>query len=97
MSRLDEIEARWQEATPGPWVTGGNRGELRGGTAVFTTHPHESSRYRSHVQCIAEVADGWGDERGRTNAQAIAAAPEDIAWLVAEVRRLQRELEGVQG
>jgi hypothetical protein len=43
------------------------------------------------------VADGWGDERGRTNAQAIAAAPEDIAWLVAEVRRLQRELEGVQG
>jgi len=71
--RLDEIRARWAAATPGPW-------EARVHEGLWAIcHPH------------GWIMDGCDSiPRGDgPDAVAIAAAPEDVAWLVGEVERLR--------
>ena len=74
----DEIKARLAAATPGPWFARPN--DLIGGWCVRTadTPPSEGP---------GEVADFIREE----DARLVAAAPADIAALLAEVERLRAE------
>ncbi len=81
--RRKEIRERLEAATPGPWETG----------------------YEEHVTGDDEYVERWvesGGHRilvldplndGSANQNLIANAPADIAYLLAEVDRLEREVE----
>ena len=80
---LDEIEARWSAAIPGPY-------RLEGAKWALGTDPDETIS----GALVAKV--GWiGSVQGRctrATALALAAAPEDVARLVTEVRRLRGDV-----
>lgn len=85
--RLQEIEERWEGATPGPWKIRGPEDSYLY-DFVHILGPNEENilvEPTSH-----SVSGSWstGDATDATY-QAVAAAPEDIAWLVAEVKRLR--------
>ena len=69
MSRIDEIKARLEAATPGPWYTCERAVEALPGFYPIL---------------IAETARGL---RGLPDAQLIAHAPDDIAYLLGEIDR----------
>lgn len=72
-AKLGEIRQRWEKATPGPWRAWENNGR----TFIDDGSP---------FHCVAKIATGWVDY-GDANAQAIAEAPTDIAWLLALASR----------
>jgi len=85
MDRLEEIEERWAKTTPGPWAVNdaNDAGELYVGRA------NDNGDWFAIVEFTYQI---W-EERVREDADAIAAAPQDIAWLIAEVKRTREELE----
>lgn len=84
--RLTEIEARWAKTTPGPWKVCADDWE-DDHCAVYTSgYRHPKCAAITHPDRKFVIADS---ETGRANATAIAAAPDDIAYLAAEVRRLR--------
>lgn len=106
-SELREIEERWANATPGPWHTGGpvTRKSI---TAPLTLAPYGNGlsaevwevgrRGQQFAPGIAVVNHSSSDDgsevtEAEPNAIAIAAAPTDIADLIAEVRRLKAQLQ----
>lgn len=84
-AQLDEIDARHNAATPGPW---GSHRDLDG---VYTIQA------RPRVTCagmetdgdIATLAAGRTDAESYANARFIGHAREDVPALLAEVRRLR--------
>ena len=70
--RLQEIRARLDAATPGPWVV---------------KPPGEGKSSSGIRRGALDIA--WS-VTAREDADLIANAPADIAWLLAEVERLQR-------
>lgn len=85
MDETDEIRARWAKATPGPW----------------TIEPHwqcdvlySGRSSATHGLNLAYLKD-W-DWNGDANRRAIAAAPTDIAALLAKVERLTKERDEVR-
>ena len=80
--RLNEIRARLDAATPGPWRYAPNP---LGGIV------DSDGRYIIAPYC------GYGDERDMPDVLLIAHAPADIAWLLNEVERLRRDESVVQG
>ena len=87
--RIEEIRKRWGAATPGPWdvITSSGRGEEKWRTIRAKGRPvvrvDEFTRYtrgEPETFCGVWIADA--------NAGAIGAAPSDIAFLLAEVERL---------
>ncbi len=91
---LAAIAARWAATTPGPW-----RSDPSG---VWTIHEDGLGGTIMRAWQDGDPADGIGRvgdpyPRGinnpTENMRAIAAAPEDIAWLLAEVRRLHGLLD----
>lgn len=88
---LDEIEARCNAATPGPWVAG------RGDVATIVDG-YESKWIYAKDRYLA-IASGYeipNWEEVMANARFIAASSTDIPRLVAEVRRLRAELATYQ-
>lgn len=77
--RLDEIEARANAATSGPWGVESSYGD---GYPLF--------------QICAVLRDRYGDNaitsNDRSTVEFIAAAREDVPWLVAEIRQLRSAL-----
>lgn len=71
--RLQEIRARLNAATPGPW------------------HRHDDEPWvtNSATPPMRIIATGLRGQR--ENAELIAHAPADIAWLLDEVERLRSE------
>jgi hypothetical protein len=77
--RLEEIRARWKAVRSAtPWHTDET------GAAVVAA---DGTTVATHS------VDGWwagsGPQLHPEDAAAIAAAPEDVAWLVAEIERLR--------
>lgn len=107
MSRtLDEIRARWANATPGPWKAGGpvtREALLRAAPSGLSAEVYEIGHNSDHFPPALAVVNDYcvphplrgpkvlDRERwtAADNAQAIAHAPEDVAWLLAEVERLR--------
>lgn len=98
MDRLEEIEARWARTTPGPWEI--EEGEYEGhpyetpdgpslhstGVAAEILGPDLVFRYATNGDCPSQYG---GKDRINANAEAISRSPEDVAWLIAEVKRLR--------
>lgn len=82
-TRLDEIQARANAATPGPW-------ECMGET-VFGTYSY-IRKCKSHWP-ITETARNKDHEK---NGMFIAHAREDIPWLISELRSAQQEVRRLQ-
>jgi hypothetical protein len=104
--RLAEIEARAAAATPGPWDAGGpvKRESI---TKVLTGGggPNGLSREVWEVGAAGDLVppgiavvnrytNGGGSWEARANAEFIAHARQDVAELIAEVRRLRAALAG---
>lgn len=87
MERIDEIQARCDAATPGPWeyFDNGFDGEIRSttGTSRFAGAPENI--------CGGEPGEGRIDDG--PDAQFIAHSREDIPYLLAEVKRLNAVLQ----
>ncbi len=78
---LDVIDARWSDATKGPW----RAMQIKGfGAVVLIVSKHPEARWYQVVAQIHNVG-------GRTAAEAVAAAREDVPNLVARVRHLESE------
>ena len=94
MSTLDieAIKARLAAATPGPWDIG-TATDCSGDTAILAEIRGETTVI---AECFAELVGKDGvvaknSQRCLATATLIAHAPTDIAALLAEVERLQRE------
>lgn len=80
--RLAEIRERWAKATAGPWRVGDDYGKSHWRGRVMADDPNAimpGTRLVAH--CYYPGGEG-------ESAEAIAAAPDDIAWLISEVERL---------
>ncbi len=83
--RLSEIRERLEEATPGPWAQG------MVGDRLLPEVDYPAGF--GFVQVTLQSDDGAG---GVGDAAFIAHAPEDIAYLLAEVERLRQASEAMQ-
>ena len=92
-NRLDEIKERLAKITPGPWeaasAASGNGGKWTL-TEWFVRQPEDD------VSIAAEIIDPKTGEPSKANAAFIAAAPQDIAALVAYAEKLREGLEYVK-
>ena len=87
MSRLDEIKARADVATPGPWHAW-DRG------IGWEVHKGEECAPGCGRSCDALNGE-FRDTFTRADAEFIAAAREDEPWLVSEVERLTAERDAL--
>ena len=77
MDRLDEIRARCEAATPGPWGLTGSKKQL------------VDSRPDQQYGAESIICDVWSNIAA--NANFIAHSREDIPYLLAEIERLKSE------
>lgn len=75
---LEEIEARWKAATPGPWR--GSTDPIPRIDDARNNPVYWCDSYESYPICADDL-------------HAIAAAPTDIAWLIAECREATRAMD----
>lgn len=87
MSKIDEIEARWRKATKGPWYLDFQHNGLLMGVAPVSGRPHDLWM----VAHMCEFRYGREHPNQREDAEAIAAAPEDIRILIERVRELEEK------
>lgn len=78
--RLAEIRARLDAATPGQWSNDNEWSEIE---AVVVP---QSAYMEPYLMSVATVGNP-------PNADLIAHAPADIAWLLDEVERLRQEID----
>ena len=83
--RLDAIEARKNAATPGPW----NLLPSQFPNAEQVTHYNAQSGFAGFTEQIA-------DNVAPNDAEFIAHAPEDVAYLLVLARKQQAALERVE-
>lgn len=84
--RLQEIKDRWESAAPGPW----KRSDKESLYYDFVHILGPQGQNLLTEPTATSISGSWstGDATDGTY-DAVAAAPEDIAWLVAEVERLR--------
>lgn len=88
--RLDEIRKRLEAAPPWPWTWRGKSDSLHQPPAP----PHENYPFGARIlQPTYEYDAGAGIEMSESVANLIAHAPQDIAYLLAEVERLSDLLQ----
>lgn len=86
MTRNEEIRERCENATPGPWEVGSD---------IFVDPNVHIGIYQRVENGFVRIARANSDvsENNKHNAKFIAHAREDIPFLLAEVDRLQDELQ----
>lgn len=85
--RLRQIRERWAKATPGPWVLGRTFEEEDERGKLCCAYIFDPSAHGGVLS-----VDGWAKT---VDMLAIAAAPEDIAWLLKRVEELEAIATGV--
>lgn len=100
MTRIEEIRERWEKVTPGPWAldpafwSPPSWGEAMHYRRVVHGEPNRISGIRRPLFSTNGAADG--SEQATQNhhdAAAVAAAPDDVAWLLAEIERVKAALQ----
>jgi hypothetical protein len=86
--QVDEIKARVDAATPGPWLSRTSSNWVDG---KRTTTEYFVMREDDDVAVCADCVDPNTSKPSEANADFIAYAREDIPALLAEVERLQAE------
>jgi hypothetical protein len=96
MGRLEEIEARVNKATKGPWRAGMSDMLSYDGDGdgpykqVYVDNPDGRVHMGERLpDVVAKMYDALGADC-RNNAEFAAHAREDVPWLVSEVRRLRK-------
>ena len=86
--RIQKIKSRHAEATPGPWT------HSRWAHGYVVTDDDKFDVVASVVEYRENgtIESKFGGEKSLANREFIARAPEDIAYLLAEVERLQTAL-----
>jgi hypothetical protein len=92
--RLVEIRERCEAATPGPWAADGDRVFPVGWPAVATCHWQFGSVGGPAGHPMLKDHPDWGGGlwNARANADFIAAAREDVPYLLTEVERLRADV-----
>lgn len=82
MTRLDDIEKRWEKASSGPWYAAwiSDADHLDGRHVVMWDAQAPNSRHDAML----------ADELVEDDAEAIAHAREDVPWLIEQVRESAR-------
>lgn len=107
MSRIDEIQARCDKATTGPWfaVESDDGHEIRMGDYLASYNElrrggllaHHIIEYNHNCEYDDEIEDdhpaNQQAEEANANAEFIAHAREDIPWLLSELARKDEEIE----
>ena len=103
MTRIDEIKERLESATPGPWRPGSLTNQSYHGdtgqpfTNIYTDDDRGGKHPTFGTPLPLVVAEAHGEglpfEEEKANAELIAHAPADIAYLLGIVERLQDELD----
>ena len=98
LNKLELIKQMLQSATPGPW----RYFDTDDGVPDYDVRVCYSRDGNTCEWCIAlsgDTINGAGEkwtpetlERWRNDAKFIAAAPESIAWLIAELETAQKKL-----
>jgi hypothetical protein len=86
---LEEIKARCEAATGGPWIIHPQRGCAEGDLGIFT-RPETGYGLGVIWGSLAEYEDN-----AENNAEFIAHAREDVPALVDEVERLRSQLDAL--
>ncbi len=81
---VEEIEARCEAATPGPWRIS----RLRDGGDLVMQATDDAAR--NPIGVVVDCSDPYGFN-GDPDAAFIAAAREDVPALIAEIRKLRME------
>lgn len=91
-AQLDEIEARWNATSKGPWRTDRDAFRVLSKKAARRKAPPGYPIFvvAQCLMCCGQVTPHNYEEM-HANARAIAHAREDVPKLVAEVRRLKGE------
>lgn len=96
---LEPIKERLAEATPGPWESQGfDNYPGDEGTPIIGTSGIGLVAYalRHNVHSSNNRVDWYDEEQCDKDAEFIAHAPEDIRALLAEVKRLQAQIDAVK-
>lgn len=90
--RLSEIEARLKAATPGPWFFIPNNVPWNWGSSAGSISGRATNRGNSQEICAFSFHAGEaGRDQLEPNGELIAHAPADLAWAVAEIKRLREK------
>ena len=92
MDRLEEIKARWARATPKPWEVWRTTDNWM---EIAVRSPQAKGQFDLGLIASVQPERGCDQKAGpreTANAEAIAAAPENIAWLAGEVSQLRAAL-----
>lgn len=95
--RLEQIKKRLAAATEGPWevkpgttdVVAAIRNDVATGNLPLPEFLQAASDIHISIKFPAKHANDFPSWHGRENADFIARAPEDIAWLIEQVETLQ--------
>ena len=99
MSREDEIKARLEKATKGPWEVGGPYPSLCVMVCVDSGSTHPEYAEPPHYEMVCKIYDSAPEYlyecawQGKADADFIAHAREDVPYLLDEIARLRRENE----
>lgn len=79
MNRLNEIKARLKAASPGPWNVGYNWEQQHPGLFIYE---------KQSTDCGTIITAGDEAALSKEDAEFIANAPDDIAFLLIEINKL---------
>lgn len=88
-TRIDAIASRLAAATPGPWIY--EPSEALHGIPDSQTH------YVTDQAAIADDDPPLCSLHSKADAELIANAPDDLAWLIQEHHRLQSRVAYLEG
>lgn len=89
--RIEEIRARWAKATPGPWQWDGDPVQ----PDALCAHEAEVTIFEA-VDNYNNAAMRWPNPKRVADQSAIAHAPDDIAYLLAELEQERKVVEAVR-
>ena len=88
MSKIDEIRARCEAATPGPWGCGKKDTVIGGRIGIMTQTGAQHINYIAYT-AEREIGNGISQAEHDANADFVAHSREDIPFLMAEVERIR--------
>lgn len=93
--RIDEIEARMKATTPGPWEADivGDSCETRIHLTLIGQPPSDGFSGHNVIATLNGFGDDKSDEERAANLLFIADAHQDVPWLLARVRQLEKWIQ----
>ena len=101
-ARVKEIEERLQKASPGPWIVPTANihrvialHEDGNPNLLIVEHPNESAWYGQDNISYFRLGSEEGGRQSAANARFIAHAPDDIRYLLDELKKAREALRAI--